>query len=61
MNGRHTIFDTRRQATDDFRNMRPALPATTKNSIDSAFLADRGEKPQPAPSITNHDLKTTRL
>ena len=44
MNGKHTIFDTRRQGTEDSRNISPSPDRPDESNLSSAFLAERGEK-----------------
>jgi len=55
MNGKHTIFDTRRQGAEDSRNISPSPDRPDKSTLGSSFLADRGEKQQPSSSINSRD------
>jgi hypothetical protein len=52
MNSLHTIFDTRRQAAKDRYNSHAGKNTVDCATVDSAFLAERGEK-QPPPSSTH--------
>jgi len=55
MNGKHTIFDTRRQGTEDSRNISPSPDRPDESNLSSAFLAERGEKQPPSSSINLRD------
>ena len=48
MNGKHTIFDTRRQGAQDTRNISPSPDRTDLENLNSSFLAERGEKQPPS-------------
>jgi hypothetical protein len=54
MQGKHTIFDTRRAVNDDDRDLKPAdgitAPATERGIFQvTSFLAERGENVPPTP------------
>jgi hypothetical protein len=55
MNGKHTIFDTRRQGCEDSRNISPSPNRPDESSLSSAFLAERGEKQPPSSSLNLRD------
>jgi len=55
MNGKHTIFDTRRQVADDSPNVFPSPDGPDESNLSSSFLAERGEKQPPSPSIDSRD------
>ena len=55
MNGKHTIFDTRRQGAEDSRNISPSPVKLDESNLSSSFLAERGERQPPSPSINSRD------
>jgi hypothetical protein len=55
MNGKHTIFDTRRQGNEDSHNISPSPDRPDESNLISAFLAERGEKQLPFPTINLRD------
>jgi hypothetical protein len=55
MNGKHTIFDTRRQGAEDSPNIFPSPDGPVESNLSSSFLAERGEKQPPSPSIDSRD------
>jgi len=50
MNGKHTIFDTRRQGSEDARDVSPNPYRPDGSNLSSSFLAERGEMPPPIDS-----------
>ena len=55
MNDKHTIFDTRRQGAEDSRNISPSPVKLDESNLSSSFLAERGERQHPSPSINSRD------
>ena len=55
MNGKHTIFDTRWQGAEDSPNIFPSPDGRVESNLSSSFLAERGEKQPPSPSIDSRD------
>ena len=51
MNGKHTIFVTRRQTGEDLHDVSLSQERLDAAIHSSSFLADRGETEQPSPSI----------
>ena len=54
MNGKHTIFDTRRTVLSDTRDISPTPERPDIDSLHSSFLAERGMPSpgaQPAPAF----------
>jgi len=55
MNGKHTIFDTRRQGSEDARDVSPNPYRPDGSNLSSSFLAERGEMQPPSPPIDSRD------
>jgi len=56
MDGKHTIFDTRRQGAEDSRDISPSPNRPDESRISSAILADRGEKQPLPPAFKSRDI-----